>query len=934
MNDTDIVVVGQARNCRCKLCMENFDYSERLGKFSSTITNTVFDVDIDNVNNLPPCAIDCVIYLVTCSKCKLQYVGQTKKQLKCRVYGHRNSCKNKSEQILYKHFNSDCKFENARFRIIERTEEGQLLAKEDFWIKKIMSVYPFGLNDQIAGVGNMTRQNLIDFNFRDPFFIYPDIRRQRNGNRNNNNRNRNINKDLDIIEIIKNLKSIYDQNGIKKFVDAIKGTTKKLLSKILQKVLENKNKYERRFVDIIAVWVGHSRNYSKEHQPYASQNKVRVKLNFSSKMLDIINFSSLISSKAVISKIPDDYSNDKIEIINSYSKPIGNRICNYNRLLDDLSIECINDNSPCICERNHTHHKVRDFIYSPVGHVVTGNINILDKLGNLDQLKNVIQYGYKYRIQHSKLTWGKIKRDLMVTVETLKRKIVERNKGNIDELNDWERTLKRCVNNRIRALQSSHSLEEFRYGIDTNLLNKQIVNIHKHFVITNVDKASNNFAFICKKFYINKIKEELGIRDGRVVGNDVYAYVVNSSPQEVVDNQCHQLSNLHKVVEDNNKKIPKLFMIPKFHKRPYKYRFIAGAKSATTKKLAIDVNLCLKLMKKIHKGYCKTIYNRNGYNYFWSVDNSTDVLDKLSRVNNPSSVHTYDFSTLYTNLPLELVKKELFDMIDRYFDINERKSNKYILLNHFSGTAQFGSFNKKGSYDRDKLKTSLEYLLFNSYVRFGPYVFKQIKGIPMGGNASPLIADLFLANLEFKFMDKLVSSKSPINLRLAKKLSNNSRYIDDIMVCNMSDINDFIRYSEDIYPPSIPLTLGNPDNHKDTFLDLDVSIEDDSFVTKIYHKVDDFDFEVVSFPFITSNLSERVTYNSFFSQLFRFFTICTKYCHFASRSSNLLNSLLTRGYSKYKLKKSFNKFVVNYYDLLCIKYDMDDINRFIASNFN
>ena len=55
-------------------------------------------------------------------------------------------------------------------------------------------------------------------------------------------------------------------------------------------------------------------------------------------------------------------------------------------------------------------------------------------------------------------------------------------------------------------------------------------------------------------------------------------------------------------------------------------------------------------------------------------------------------------------------------------------------------------------------------------------MFKQIKGIQMGGNASPLIADLFLANLEFKYMDKLVSSKSPENLRMAKKLSNNSRY--------------------------------------------------------------------------------------------------------------------------------------------------------------
>ena len=47
-----------------------------------------------------------------------------------------------------------------------------------------MSVYPFGLNDQITGVGNMTRQNLVDFNFADP-----ERRRLRDhGNRNNRNK--------------------------------------------------------------------------------------------------------------------------------------------------------------------------------------------------------------------------------------------------------------------------------------------------------------------------------------------------------------------------------------------------------------------------------------------------------------------------------------------------------------------------------------------------------------------------------------------------------------------------------------------------------------------------------------------------------------------------------------------------------------------------
>ena len=101
----------------------------------------------------------------------------------------------------------------------------------------------------------------VHFNFADPFYQYPERRRLRDHG-NHNDRNKKVN--YNIAEIISNLKSIYNQMGLKKFVDAIKGTTKKLLLMILQKVLENKNKFERRFVDILSVCVGRSRQYSKE----------------------------------------------------------------------------------------------------------------------------------------------------------------------------------------------------------------------------------------------------------------------------------------------------------------------------------------------------------------------------------------------------------------------------------------------------------------------------------------------------------------------------------------------------------------------------------------------------------------------------------------------------------------------------------------------
>ena len=556
-------------------------------------------------------------------------------------------------------------------------------------------------------------------------------------------------------------------------------------------------------------------------------------------------------------------------------------------------------------------------------------------MGNFDHLKKVMKFGYKYRLQNHYITWRKIKRDIMETIENLKIKIIGRNKGDNNDLDDWEEIVKQRINSKIRSLQTSHDLSNFTNDIDQKVLRKQINNIHKHFVITTIDKAGNNFAIICKKFYINIIKKELGIRGNIIEGNDVYTYCEHSSVQDIINSQGMQLEQFHRDVKVENRKIPKLFMNPKFHKRPYKYRFIAGASKAITKELAVDVNLCLKLIKKAHKGYCKTIYNRTGYNYFWSVDNSKEVIDKLNKIKNPLSVHTYDFSTLYTNLPLEIVKDELFEIIDRYFDINERKSNKYIVLDHFNSSSWFSSScnSKKASYDREKLKMSLEYLLFNSYVRFGPYVFKQVKGIPMGGNASPLIADLFLANLEFKYMDRLVSSKSPDNIRLAKKLSNNSRYIDDIAVCNMNDVNTFLMLSKDISPNSIPLTAGNANNHADTFLDLDIQIEGGNFITKVYHKVDDFDFEVVSFPFPTSNISDFITYDSFYSQLIRFSSICSKLDDFTVRCKRLTESLIQRGYVKCKFKNIFMKFLVNYHDINTIKYDTAEIKRFCTAVF-
>ena len=52
-----------------------------------------------------------------------------------------------------------------------------------------------------------------------------------------------------------------------------------------------------------------------------------------------------------------------------------------------------------------------------------------------------------------------------------------------------------------------------------------------------------------------------------------------------------------------------------------------------------------------------------------------------------------------------------------------------------------------------------------------------------------------------------------------------------------------------IYPSELQLDKVNISDTKAAFLDLHLSISNDIVSTKIYDKRDDFDFEIVNFPF-------------------------------------------------------------------------------------
>ena len=205
----------------------------------------------------------------------------------------------------------------------------------------------------------------------------------------------------------------------------------------------------------------------------------------------------------------------------------------------------------------------------------------------------------------------------------------------------------------------------------------------------------------------------------------------------------------------------------------------------------------------------------------------------------------------------------------------------------------------------------------------------QTQGIPMGGNASPFIADLCLAWAEYCFIVELPKSKNPSDFELAKVLSNNSRYIDDISVVNFLGFGEL---SKRIYHKDLLLEESTFSYRYDNFLDLSVRVYADKFVMGIYHKVDDFNFEVINFPFPESNIHSKIGYNSFYSQLVRFFRLCNNIYDFCVRVRMLYRKLHTRGYSKSILSRFFLKFCSRY--PIDIKYNVSDGNALWNSVLN
>ena len=189
---------------------------------------------------------------------------------------------------------------------------------------------------------------------------------------------------------------------------------------------------------------------------------------------------------------------------------------------------------------------------------------------------------------------------------------------------------------------------------------QDLKDIQYRFVIVPVDKASNNVSFVCKSFYKHILKEEIMKWDNFAPSN--------YTEKGIISKYTHLLSS-YNIKDTFSNFIPFLYWIPKFHKQPIASRFISYGRHTAPNTLSKVIGVGLSNLLKLRSTISKNQYKYNNINdFFIYKSNSLNNGDNCSTNLN---VKTYDFKTLYTNIPQSKLKANISKFVVKVFQVKK-----------------------------------------------------------------------------------------------------------------------------------------------------------------------------------------------------------------------------------------------------------------------
>ena len=359
-------------------------------------------------------------------------------------------------------------------------------------------------------------------------------------------------------------------------------------------------------------------------------------------------------------------------------------------------------------------------------------------------------------------------------------------------------------------------------------------------------------------------------------------------------------------VDEGMKALPSMYWSPKLHKDPIGSRFIIASKQTSLKPLLKDLTCIFKLFQKQVESYNDKSRVWAGVSGFWVIQNSNPVIERINKINNRNkakTIATFDFATLYTKIPHQLLIDALDNIVDFAFKGGIADA---VYINKYG--ASWRKSTGARIYKNNDIKSALKYSIENAYFQVGNTVLRQKIGIPIGSDPAPFFANLFLYVYESKFIQHLLKS-NPVR---AYKFRHVFRFIDDLISFN--DDAEFVKSFHEIYPPEMEVKKENEEDTAASYLELGMAIKDKKVTSKLYDKRDAFNFSVVRLPYKCSNIPSKMFYATIGAEVLRIGKATSEYNFFLQSVKTLLCRMRKQGADGFGIKKVLRKMMGRHQD--------------------
>ena len=206
----------------------------------------------------------------------------------------------------------------------------------------------------------------------------------------------------------------------------------------------------------------------------------------------MINLPEIFHAPVLSSSFPKEAKDSYVAptVVYKLDETIHSELFNYTNFVKNLNLnDFVKDPTilPCKC--------VDSVFKDPFHeHIICGDLSIIENI----KLRELFKKGPQYR-EPVTINFDTPKNDILLAIDTLVTKWSKKHRIHKRLFDSWKFSFSSLLDNRIDKLKNTTKIRTRFPLLKQHSIKNQLKDLHSRYVITPIDKASNNVAFICKR---------------------------------------------------------------------------------------------------------------------------------------------------------------------------------------------------------------------------------------------------------------------------------------------------------------------------------------------------------------------------------------------------------------------------------------------------